>query len=69
MKTALTQLIEQLEKTIPEIKNGNAIDKKFWLEKEKQQIINAHIAGTWDTSGIDDDNECAENYFKETFNL
>jgi len=39
MKTAIRELIEQLEQTIPEVKNGNALDKAFWLEKEKAQLI------------------------------
>ncbi len=41
MKTAMTQLIEMLEKTVPEITNGNAIDKAFWIEMEKEQITEA----------------------------
>jgi len=39
MKTAIQELIEQLEQTITEVKNGNALDKAFWLAKEKAQLI------------------------------
>lgn len=45
MKTVLQELIEQLEKTVPEVKNGNVIDKSFWIDKEKQQIKDAFEAG------------------------
>ncbi len=45
MKTVLQEFIEQLEKTIPEIKNGNSVDKSFWLQKEKEQITIAYKEG------------------------
>jgi len=66
MKTVIDELIEQLERTIPEVKNGNAIDKAYWKEKEKQQIINAHSKGQqWNKSGYNP--ETAEQYYKETY--
>jgi len=45
MKTVIDELIEQLGRTIPEVKNGNAIDKAYWKEKEKKQIIEAYESG------------------------
>jgi len=60
MKTAMQELIEQLELTIPEIRNGNAIDKLYWIEKEKQQIIDAYKCSSWMS-------ETAKQYYKETF--
>ena len=45
MKTVLHQLIEQLEKTVPQVKNGNAIDKKFWLDLEKEELCQFWIEG------------------------
>lgn len=67
----MQELIEQLSRFFPEIKNGNAIDKAFWLEKEKEQIIDAYDSGA---SQIIDINECnkpkhnsAEQYYNETF--
>lgn len=66
MKTAIQELIEQLELTIPEIINENAIDKTYWIEKEKEQIIDAHCAGQdiEDTSGVSDALEYIEKTFK-----
>ncbi len=77
--TALMELIQQLEKTIPEIANGNAIDKTFWLEKEKSQIINAFTDGQIDIINdslkqmnlcvnLPDDKEDGEEYFNKTYN-
>ena len=67
MKTVLQELFEQLEKTIPQMKNGNATEKNYWLEKEKRQIQEAFVAGSWDTSGIQDENEMSNYYYQETF--
>ena len=44
-KTILNQLIEQLEQTIPEVKNGNAIDKNYWLDLEKEELCKFWMEG------------------------
>ena len=62
MKTGMQELIEQLEKTIPEVKNGNAIDKAFWLEKEKQQIKQAYNIGGTQASDFS-----SEQYYNEKY--
>lgn len=67
MKTVIQQLIEQLEKTIPEVKNGNAIDKLFWLEKEKQQIIEAVKYSFADAHKPNSDINFI-HYYEKTFN-
>jgi phosphoenolpyruvate synthase/pyruvate phosphate dikinase len=53
MKTAVHELIEDLI-------NGNVKPDGYYLEKEKQQIIDAYVAGFEDVD--------AEQYFKETYN-
>ncbi len=45
MKTTLHQLIDQLSTQFPQLKYGNAIDKNFWLEKEKQELCKFWIEG------------------------
>lgn len=72
----MQELIEQLEVLIPEVKNGNVLDKVYWLEKEKQQIIEAHQdAAIKIISDVtpdilemcENDFEDAEQYYNETF--
>jgi len=58
----MSELLEMLEKTIPEIKNGNAVDKKFWLEKEKQQIKDA-----WNSAYGGDGYFNSEDYYNENY--
>lgn len=38
-----------------------------YLAMEKKQIQDSYIAGSWDTSGIQDENEMSNNYYQETF--
>lgn len=64
-KTAMQELLWQLEQLIPEIKNGNAIDKAFWIEKEKQQILDAVSAG-FGISCFETGTSC-EQYYNETY--
>jgi len=66
MKTVIDELIKQLERTIPAVKNGNAIDKAYWKEKEKQQIIDSNNAGY--KACRRDLNQNAEDYYNETYN-
>ena len=58
MKTAMQELIEALEKDGLEL-----FGMYEFLEKEKQQIIEAYEKGTED--GINDGGEAAENYYNE----
>lgn len=67
-KTAMMELIWQLEQLIPEVKNGNVIDKAFWIEKEKQQIEDAFNEGGCSvTSCTIGDPETGEEYYNETY--
>jgi len=71
MKTALTELIEKWE-----IETGSFIpnapiykafieEAKEFLDKEKQQIIDAYNVEIYE--GVNDDNLDAEQYYNETF--
>ena len=70
MKTAMQQLIELIENgetTLSLIENH----KQIWLEREKEQIINAHtnayLIGEDDIS-VDDANEASIKYYNQTYN-
>ena len=70
MKTAMQQLIELIENgktTLSLIENH----KQIWLEREKEQIINAHtnayLIGEDDIS-IEDANEASIKYYNQTYN-
>ena len=70
MKTAMQELIDFLE---PELKMHDflqlpAYEKaKDLLEKEKQQIINAHREGVYNNTLGNNDFESEEQYYNETF--
>ena len=77
MKTVLTQLKEKLQEKVNNPMSIqiecdifqrviDVIDDSYF-EKEKQQIKDAFIAGNWDTSGIESDEECSEVYFNDMF--
>ncbi len=69
MKTAMQELIEYLEKAyyINELTNFDK-DKIQFLEKEKEQIIQAHIDG-FDHIVVDfKKQEYAEQYYNQTYN-
>lgn len=69
MKTVLQELIEKLQNGFLENKYNNSSDIIYEcnesLEKEKQQIIDAHCAGQdiEDTAGVTD----ALEYIKNTY--
>ena len=65
MKTVVEELIEQLERFIPEVKNSNLIDKAFWREKEKQQIID--VAIEFGFHGEEMMQERGEQYYNEVY--
>ena len=68
MKTAMQELIEYLEKAyyINELTNFDK-DKIQFLEKEKEQIIQAHIDG-FDHIVVDfKKQEYAEQYYNQTY--
>ena len=74
MKTAMQEFIEYLEKSyyINELTNFDK-DKIQFLEKEKEQIINAHLEGWADAydylkSDSNDQARQAEDYYNETYN-
>ena len=70
MKTAMQELIEYLEKDyyINELTNFDK-DKIQFLEKEKEQIIQARIDGDENYSLIGGKRyEYAEQYYNETYN-
>jgi hypothetical protein len=69
MKTAMQEFIEYLEKAyyINELTNFDK-DKIQFLEKEKDQIIKAHIDG-FDHIVVDfKKQEYAEQYYNQTYN-
>jgi hypothetical protein len=63
MKTAMQELIEYLEKNyyINELSNFN-IDKIQFLEKEKEQIMDAYL------EGLEGPYIRAEEYYNQTYN-
>jgi hypothetical protein len=65
MKTAMQELIEYLEKDyyINELTNFDK-DKIKFLEKEKEQIINAYDMGKTTIKFV----EGAEDYYNQTYN-
>ena len=68
MKTAMQELIEYLEKDyyINELTNFDK-DKIQFLEKEKEQLIKAHIDG-FDHIVVDfKKQEFAEQYYNQTY--
>ena len=74
MKTTMQQFQDFIYEQIEKYKDhpGVAIDKisqqsHYMLDIEKKQIQYAFIAGSWDTSGIQDENEMSNNYYQETF--
>ena len=65
MKTAITQLIEQLRLS------GNihgVMEAEKFLPVEKDQMIDMYIEASLNRDTIDDSLECAENFFNEKFN-
>jgi hypothetical protein len=71
MKTAMQELIDEVRKLR---KNGFSVDDKYLqglLEKEKEQIIDAHtnayLIGEDDIS-VEDANEASIKYYNQTYN-
>ena len=65
MKTAITQLIEQLRLS------GNihgVMEAEKFLPVEKDQMIDMYIEASLNKDTIDDSLEYAENFFNEKFN-
>ena len=58
MKTSLTQYIEGL-------KNGNCKGEEYYIELEKQQIIDAYDNGIQDV--INDGESDSKHYYERTF--
>lgn len=69
MKTPIIKLIDYIECKEVLSENEKTILREAYLllEDEKEELKQAYIAGTWDTSGLDSD-EAFEEYFNETFN-
>ena len=65
-QTAVEWLVEQFNTTDFIYKDRNEIIEQA-KEKEKKQLKKAIVFGLWDTSGIEDDDFLAEQYFQETF--
>lgn len=69
MKTAMQELLDHLESYDMNI---NTEFYKGLLEKEKEQIIDAHLEGWSDAydylDGTSQDARQAEDYYNETFN-
>ena len=62
MKTAMQELIELIEKgetRLDLIENH----KQIWIEKEKEQIMNAFLEGK-----INHSKDWAEEYYNQTYN-
>ena len=68
-KTAMTELLNQLEMNFPAIKNGNAIDRKFWLRREYSQTIETFAEGFVNGNRFAKKrkHQDAKEYFTETF--
>ena len=71
MKTAMQELIEHLD--IEMKQKGIIPNWDMYLEKEKEQIINAHLEGwsdAYDYIYSDSNNEArqAEDYYNQTYN-
>ncbi len=61
MKTVLTQLLEELLKEYPiTMRNEILTNKQFWLDMEKEQIIQAFNSGS-------NDGLSGEYYYKSNF--
>ena len=70
MKTAVQELVEEMEQSPLMFAPAIALIKeKNFLEKEKEQIMNANIAGM-EFIAVDPNRhqEDAEQYYNETFN-
>lgn len=68
MKTVLTQLIEMLERTVPSVKNGNALDKQYWLSLEKEELCDFWVDGNKHGWAMDTDwPEHAKTYYDEKY--
>ena len=67
MKTAMQEAIELFEKSVP-IRRTNEWNKikKYFLEKERHQIIDA-CKEFGNLNGVDDSDY--QNYFNETFEI
>jgi len=65
MKTAMQELLENLQKSFNEKTYPIRIDATYFLEKEKQQIIEDFYAGRddWERKYPD-----ATNYYNQTYN-
>jgi chorismate-pyruvate lyase len=73
-QTAMQELIEWMEKDLENGKKtiGNILEKSNkLLEKEKEQIINAHtnayLIGE-DNISVEDANKASEQYYNQTYN-
>jgi len=64
MKTAIMELLENLQKQFDEQTYPVRIDGTYFLEKEKEQIINAFIQGgeQWNSE------DASVEYYNQTFN-
>jgi hypothetical protein len=81
MKSAMQELIDKVEHAISYNVEGGLVEKYTWeelsndmyvlLEKEKEQIINAHtnayLIGE-DNISVEDANKASEQYYNQTYN-
>lgn len=65
MKTVVKEMLEMINnRSANSLRtNFNKEEKEYWLQKEKQQIIDAY------RSGKNYAHENSENYYNETFKL
>jgi Fe-S cluster biogenesis protein NfuA len=68
MKTAMQELLENLQKQFDEQKFPIVIDGTKYLEKEKEQIIEANRQGRCNDCPIMYSNEEAQEYYNQTYN-
>jgi hypothetical protein len=68
MKTAMQELLENLQKQFDEPMNPIRIDGTYFLEKEKEQIIEANRQGRCNDCPIMYSNEEAQEYYNQTYN-
>ena len=66
-QTAMQEILEDLQKQFDEQKFPIVIDGTKYLEKEKEQIIEAYLTGAYYTT--DEEIILANEYYNKTYNL
>ena len=68
MQTAVELLIEQITSTYRiHLSDWEFPNKEYWIEMEKQQIIDAYQSGDGDAYNLDATKQWGEEYYNETY--